>query len=115
MSCASFIEEQKKMISPLKFEQDYMCSWESVQDQFFYTFNRAKHCRDIFDNLGDIYTFHDFNKRVMCATVAQVTNPGDMKGTIEILKSYAIKNCSTEELAKQIQKHFVLLIVFSNH
>jgi hypothetical protein len=74
-----FIEEQKKMISPLKFEQDYMCSWESVQDQFFYTFNRAKH----------------------------------MKGTIEILKSYAIKNCSTEDLAKQIREDYPRRRIYS--
>jgi hypothetical protein len=71
-----FIEEQKRMISPLKFEQDYMCSWDSVQDQFFYTFDKAKHVRDVFDNLGPIYTSHDFNKKRMCAIVTQVTKPG---------------------------------------
>ena len=102
----NFIEEQKRILSPLKFEQDYMCSWESVQDQFFYTFNKAKHCHDIFDNLGDIYTFHDFNKKVMCCTVAQVTRPGEMNGKIEILKSYAIRDCGTEQLAQQIRKDY---------
>jgi hypothetical protein len=49
----------------------------------------------------------------MCATVAQVTNPGDPRGTIEILKSYAIKNCSTEELAKQIREDYPRRRIFS--
>ena len=108
-----FIEEQKRMISPLKFEQDYMVSWESISDSFFHSFNRAKHCRDVYDNMGDIYTFHDFNKRVMCAVVAQVTRPGDKTGQIEILKSYAIKNCSTEDLAKQIRADYPRRRIFS--
>ena len=101
-----FIEEQKRMISPLKFDQDYMCSWESISDSFFYTFNRAKHCRDIYDNLGDIYAFVDFNKRVQCSIIAQVTKPGDRNGTIEVLKSYAIKNCGTEEYAQQVRQDY---------
>jgi hypothetical protein len=109
----NFITEQKRILSPLKFEQDYMCSWESVQDQFFYTFNKAKHCHDIFDNLGDIYTFHDFNKRVMCCTVAQVTRPNDINGKIEILKSYAIKDCGTEQLAQQIRKDYPRRRIYS--
>ena len=110
---AAYIAEQKAMISPLKFEQDYMCSFQSVTDQVFYTFNKAKHCRDIFDNLGDIYTFHDFNKKVMTAIVAQVTRPGDKTGQIEVLKSYAIKNCGTEELAKTIRTDYPRRRIFS--
>jgi hypothetical protein len=108
-----FIEEQKRILSPLKFEQDYMCSWESVQDQFFYTFNKAKHCHDIFDDLGDIYTFHDFNKKRMCCTVAQVTRPGERSGKIEILKSYAIKDCGTEQLAQQIRQDYPRRRIYS--
>jgi hypothetical protein len=101
-----FIEEQKRILSPLKFDQDYMCSWSAITDQMFYTFNKAKHCHDIFDNLGDIYTFHDFNKKVMCCTVAQVTRPGEPSGKIEILKSYAIKDCGTEQLAQKIRQDY---------
>jgi len=108
-----FIEEQKKILSPLKFDQDYMCSWESVEDMFFYTFNKAKHCRDVFDNLGDIYTFHDFNKKNMCCTVAQVTKPGDPSGKIEILKSYSIENCGTEQLAQTIRQDFPRRRIYS--
>ena len=108
-----FILEQKRMISPLKFEQDYMCSWESVEDQFFYTFDKAKHVRDVFDNLGPIYTSHDFNKKRMCAIVTQVTKPGDKDGTIEVLKSYAIKDCSTEDLAKAIRADYPRRKIYS--
>jgi len=108
-----FIEEQKRMISPLKFEQDYMCSWESVQDQFFYTFNRARHCRDIYDNMGDIYAFVDFNKRVQCSIIAQVTRPGDAKGQIEVLKSYAIKDCGTEQYAQQVRADYPRRRIFA--
>ena len=101
-----FIEEQKRIISPLKFSQDYMCQWESVADQFFYTFDKHKHCGEVVDRGGDLYTFHDFNKRVMTATVAQVTKPGEPDGTIEIIKSYAIPDCSTEGLAIAIREDF---------
>lgn len=102
-----FILEQKKILSPLKFAQDYLCSWESVADQFFYTFDKHKHTYDnIIDRGHDLYTFHDFNKRVMTAIVAQVYNEGKKDGTIEILKSYAIKDCSTEGIADAIRTDF---------
>jgi hypothetical protein len=102
----NFIEEQKRIISPLKFNQDYMCQWESVADQFFYTFDKHKHCAEVIDRGGDLYTFHDFNKRVMCATVAQISNQGNNKGKMEILKSYAINDCSTEGIAEAIRLDF---------
>ena len=99
-----FIEEQKRIISPLKFNQDYMCQWESVSDAFYYTWDKTKYTRPIEDKGRDLYTFHDFNKRVMCATVAQVSHTGS--GTIEILKSYAIPDCSTEGIAMAIRADF---------
>ena len=102
----NFIDEQKRIISPLKFNQDYMCQWESVADQFFYTFDKHKHCAEVIDRGGDLYTFHDFNKRVMCAVVAQVSNQGNQRGKMEILKSYAINDCSTEGIAEAIRLDF---------
>lgn len=102
----AFISEQKRIISPLKFAQDYMCQWESVADMFFYAWDKTKHTGEIKDRYGDLYTFHDFNKRVMCATVAQVTKPGDLNGKMEILKSYAIPDCSTEGIASAIRLDF---------
>lgn len=102
----TFIDEQKRILSPLKFNQDYMCQWESVADQFYYTFDKHKHRRDIIDKGGDLYTFHDFNKRVMCAIVAQVYRPGEKNGYMEILKSYAIPDCSTEGIADAIRRDF---------
>lgn len=102
-----FIMEQKKILSPLKFQQDYMCSFESVTDQFYYTWNKHKYCVDeIVDNGRDLYSFHDFNKRVMCATVCQVINPGKPDGRIEVLKSYAINDCGTEGIAERIRADF---------
>jgi hypothetical protein len=102
-----FIEEQKRIISPLKFAQDYMCQWESVADMFYYSWDKNKYTVDtINDRGGDLYSFHDWNKRVMCATVAQVTKPGDINGKIEILKSYAIPDCSTEGIAQAIRADF---------
>ena len=72
----NFIEEQKRIISPLKFAQDYMCQWESVADMFFYAWDKTKHTGEIADRGGDLYTFHDFNKRRMTAVVAQVRHAG---------------------------------------
>jgi len=109
----AFIDEQRRILSPLKFAQDYLCQWESVADQFFYSFNRHKHTGDIHDRRGDLYTFHDFNKRRMCAMVAQVTKPGERNGTIEILKSYAINDCSTEGIAQAIREDFPKRRLFS--
>ena len=99
----NFINEQKRIISPLKFAQDYMCQWESVADQFYYTWDKHKYCNEVIDKNSDLYSFHDFNKRVMCAIIAQVTKPGEKDGKIEILKSYAIPDCSTEGIAKIIR------------
>jgi len=104
-----FIEEQRKLLSPLKFAQDYLCSWESVADQFYYSFDKHKHTvENIVDRRGDLYTFHDFNKRVMCAIVAQVS-----KDKLEILKSYAIPDCSTEGIADAIRQDFPKRRIFS--
>jgi hypothetical protein len=103
----NFIEEQKRIISPLKFAQDYMCQWESVADMFYYAWDKNKYTVDtINDRGGDLYSFHDWNKRVMCATVAQVVKAGDVNGKIEILKSYAIPDCSTEGIAQAIRADF---------
>ena len=102
-----FILEQKRILSPLKFAQDYLCQWESVADMFFYTFDKHKHTSDeIYDRGRDLYTFHDFNKRRMCAVVAQVINEGKLDGKIEVLKSYAIPDCSTEGIAEAIRIDF---------
>ena len=102
-----FIEEQKRILSPLKFQQDYMCSWDQVENQFFYTWDKHKYCIEkIEDSMGDLYSFHDFNKRRMTAVIAQVTNPRKNNGKIEILKSYAINDCSTEGIAQAIRIDF---------
>jgi hypothetical protein len=101
-----FIDEQKRIISPLKFAQDYMCQWESVADMFYYTWDKHKYCAEIIDQGRDLYTFHDWNKRVMCAVVAQVTKPHTLIGKIEVLKSYAIPDCSTEGIAEAIRSDF---------
>ena len=102
-----YIIEQKKILSPLKFDQDYMCKWESVTDQFFYTWDKHKYTvPTIEDRGGDLVSFHDFNKRKMCAVVAQVINPGKLNGKIEILKTYAINDCSTEGIAQAIRLDF---------
>jgi hypothetical protein len=108
-----FIEEQKKILSPLKFAQDYLCQWESVADMFFYTWDKHKHCGDVFDRGGDIYTFHDWNKRVMCAVVAQVTRAGQSDGKIEVLKSYAIPDCGSEGIAEAIRLDFPQRRIYS--
>ena len=102
-----FIETQKKILSPLKFQQDYMCSFDQIADQFFYTWNKHKYCVDSVQDRGhDLVSFHDFNKRRMCAIVAQVINPGKIDGKIEVLKSYAINDCSTEGIAEAIRNDF---------
>jgi hypothetical protein len=109
----SFIEEQKRILSPLKFAQDYMCAWESVADQFFYAFDKHKHCAEVVDRGGDLYTFHDFNKRVMTAVVAQAIKPGTNHGRIEVIKSYAINDCSTEGIAQAIRLDFPKRRIYS--
>jgi len=101
-----FIEEQKRILSPMKFAQDYRCQWESVADGMFYTFDKNKHCGEITDRGGDLYSLHDFNKRRMCAIVVQVKRAGERDGTIEVLKSYAIPDCSTQGIAQAIREDF---------
>jgi hypothetical protein len=101
-----YIENQKRILSPLKFAKDYLCVWESVEDKFFLSWNQAMAKEEPKDLGGDLYSFHDFNSKRMCAIVAQVKNPYQDDGTIEILKTYAIPNCSTQEMAIQIRKDF---------
>lgn len=102
-----FIERQKTLLSPMKFASDYMCSFETIEDQFWYAFDKSRHCRPVQDdNRTTIFTGHDFNKKVMTAVVAKIDDPFTNHGTIEVIKSYAIKNCSTEDMAKAIRQDF---------
>ena len=101
-----FINKQKILLSPMKFASDYMCSFDNIEDQFFYAWNRDKFCAPVLDRGGDLYTAHDFNKRRMAAIVAQVVNPYKTDGRIEILKTYAINDCSTEGMAQAIRQDF---------
>ena len=109
-----FILEQKKILSPMKFAQDYLCSFESVTDQFFYTFKPQFHTKDLQDyGQGDLYHFADFNKRIATSVIARVTKPYDKAGTIEVLKAYTIDNCGTEQLAETIRLDFPKRRIYS--
>jgi hypothetical protein len=104
----AWIEEQRYLLSPLKFQKDLMCDWGSVQDQFFYTWKRTMATYEPIQDRGtELYSFHDFNKKRMTAIIVQVTggirNP---KGKIEILKTYAIPDCGTEGIAQAIRADF---------
>lgn len=102
-----FIETQKRLLSPLKFKQDFMCSFDSVEDMFYYAFNRGLHTAPLVDDGRDqLYTAHDFNKRIACAIVFRVTEPYTAKGTIEVLKAYTIPDCGTEQMAQAIRADF---------
>lgn len=100
-----YILGQKAILSPLKFAQDYLCQWDSVSDQFFYAWN-SSYIRNTVDAGGDLYVFMDFNKRVMNAVIAQVYSPGKNTGRIEIIKSYSIRDCGTEQMAQAIRKDY---------
>ena len=102
----AWIEEQKYLLSPLKFKKDLECDWGSIQDQFYYAWKR-NYIGATVDRGRELYSFHDFNKRVMCAVVAQVV--GDIRsatGKLEILKTYAIPDCGTEGIAQRIRADF---------
>lgn len=103
-----WIEKQRYLLSPLKFARDLECNWGSVEDQFFMTWNKNylsdEWHNKIVDRQTQLYSFHDFNKKRMTAIIAQVVGmPGTSSGKIEILKSYAIESCSTEQLAIKIK------------
>ena len=104
----SWVESQRQLLSPLKFSKDLECSWGSVEDSFYYAWKRyMAQDEPIRDRGRELYSFHDFNKKRMAAVVAQVV--GDIRsgsGRIEILKSYAIYDCSTEQLAQAIRFDF---------
>jgi len=103
-----WVEEQKYLLSPLKFKKDLECDWGSVQDQFFYSWRRTMAQMEPTRDRGkELFTCHDFNKKRMAAIVAQVV--GDIRtntGRLEILKSYAINDCGTEQMAQAIRADF---------
>ena len=103
-----WVEEQRYLLSPLKFNKDLMCDWGSVQDQFYYTWRRTMAVdRPIVDQGRELYYFGDFNKRKMCGIIAQVRGePYSDTGRLEIIKSYAIPNCGTEGIAQQVRADF---------
>ena len=102
----AFINEQKKILSPLKFAQDYLVSWEQVSDMFYYAFKPESHTGIVHDTGGDLYHFADFNKRIATSIIARVTRPHTKDGRIEVIKAYTIDNCGTEQLAQAIRLDF---------
>ena len=102
----AFINEQKKILSPLKFAQDYLVSWEQVSDMFYYAFKPESHTGIVHDTGGDLYHFADFNKRIATSIIARVTKPHTKDGRIEVIKAYTIDNCGTEQLAQAIRLDF---------
>ena len=109
-----FIETQKKILSPMKFSQDYLCSFESVTDQFYYTFQPQFHVGDVLDIPGtDLYHFADFNKRVATSIIARVSQPYEANGRIDVIKAYAIDNCGTEQLCQTIRNDFPKRRIYS--
>jgi hypothetical protein len=98
-----FIKEQQKILSPMKFAQDYLCSFEQVSDMFYYTFKPQFHTTAVEDTGGELYHFADFNKRIATSIIARVNKPHTQEGTIEVLKAYTIDNCGTEQLAQAIR------------
>jgi len=108
-----FIQEQKRILSPMKFAQDYLCSFESVTDQFFYTFQPQFHTASLTDTHSDLYHFADFNKRVATSVIARVTKPYTKEGKMEVLKCYTIDNCGTEQLAQTIRRDFPKRNIYS--
>ncbi len=108
----AWIEKQKYQLSPLKFKKDFECDWGTVEDMFYYAWNKHYISDDnlhkIEDRKTQLYSFHDFNKKCMTAIVAQVIGQtGTDNGRIEVLKSYAIESCSTEQLAIKIKSDFM--------
>ena len=102
-----WIEKQRYLLSPLKFQRDFECNWGSIEDQFYYAWKEAMAVSETTDRGRELYVGHDFNKRVMCAVVAQVVGEThSSKGKLEILKTYAIKDCGTEMLARTIREDF---------
>jgi len=110
----AFINEQKKILSPLKFAQDYLVSWEQVSDMFYYSFKPESHTGIVTDvGAGDLYHFADFNKRIATSIIARVIKPYEKTGRIEVLKAYTIDNCGTEQLAQAIRYDFPKRRIYS--
>ena len=109
----AFINEQKKILSPMKFAQDYLCSFEQVSDMFYYAFKPEHHTAELSDTLGDLYHFADFNKRIATSIIARVNKPYTKDGSIDVLKAYTIDNCGTEQLAQTIRADFPKRRIYS--
>lgn len=102
-----WVETQRYLLSPLKFARDIECDWGSVEDQFYYTWNKSMLVAETKDRGGDLYSFNDFNKNVMNAIVAQVVGePYSQSGKLEILNTYSVKNCGSEMIAKIIREDY---------
>ena len=102
----SWVEDQRKLLSPLKFEKDLNCNFGQVTDAFYYTWRR-EFIKPTMDRGKDLYYFGDFNKKRMSGIIAQVT--GEIRSPsckIEILKSYAIPDCGTDGIAQQIRADY---------
>ena len=104
----AWIEEQRYLLSPLKFKKDLEVDWGSVQDQFFYAWkNTMLQAEPIVDRGRELYYFGDFNKKRMCGIIAQIVGqPFTATGKLEILKTYAIADCGTDGIAQAVRADF---------
>jgi hypothetical protein len=101
-----WINEQRAILSPLKFAKDLECDFGQVVDQFFYSW-KSSYIEDTYDRGRELYYFGDFNKKRMTGIIAQVVGePHNNSGRIEVLKTYALYDCGTEGIADAVRADF---------
>lgn len=103
------IEEDRKTMSPKMFAQEYLASFESVENRIYYAYDRTLNSFEFDDSwqFGDIHVGMDFNVNPMTAAIALWS-----RGSLYFFDEIVEKGSNTQEMCQMIKKKYPGLTVF---
>ena len=104
------IEEDRKTMSPKMFAQEYLASFESVDNRIYYAYDRHDNACELDEDWGkggDIHVGIDFNVNPMTAAIA-VWERGSLYFFDEIVE----KGSNTQELSNTLKKRYPKCTIF---
>lgn len=103
------IEEDRKTMSPKQFAQEYMASFECVENRIYYNYDRNRNVCQIDEEWGkaDIHVGMDFNVNPMTAVIS-VWERGSLYFFDEIVE----KGSNTQEMCNLIKRKYPGTTIF---
>lgn len=100
------ITQAQKILSPIQYATEYMCSFEAQEGLVYKYFDSHKNRSDkVFNPELPIFIGLDFNIGVMNAVVTQLYNT-EVGEVVHVIDEIRLRNTSTQEMATEINRRY---------